>query len=945
MSSDYSKTVHLPQTPMPMKADLPKREPLMLEFWDKLKIYEKMLEVRRGRAKYVLHDGPPYANGHIHMGHALNKILKDMIVKSRAMSGRYSPYVPGWDCHGLPIEHQLMKDLGKDKHSVDLLDFRKKAAEFAMKWVDMQRKEFQRLGIFGDWDNPYLTLTPPYEEAILRVFRELWNKGYVYRSLKPVQWCPSCETALAEAEVEYEEKESPAVFVKFKTEVQAGKNGHPQAFPTYLVIWTTTPWTLPANVGFMVHPELDYAVVHLKPKQENWILAKPLVQDLLEGKLKLSPADYEIRNTVKGKDLAGGEGERIFPKTGDLALSRIVLSGEVSSEEGTGIVHTAPGHGELDYFVGHVQNQLPVLSPVDDKGKFSRDVAYPDLEGLFTLSKGNAKILELLQQSGALVHQEKIRHSYPHCWRCKGPVIFRATYQWFLSVEHEDLRKRLLDEIGKVQWVPAYGQNRIRGMIEQRPDWCLSRQRLWGTPIPVFYCKACNEPLINDNSLNLIEEQVGQEGSDIWFSRTAGELLRHAKPFECGKCGGKDFTKGSDILDVWFDSGSSWQAVLQGDHKTVTGALWKDELQYPASLYLEGSDQHRGWFQSSLIPSVAVRGRAPYFGVLTHGFIVDGEGKKMSKSLGNVIAPEDILKEYGADILRLWVAASDYREDIRLSKDILKGVAESYRKIRNTLRYLSGNISDFDPAKDAVPREKMPEIDRWALSRLARAIETCARSYEAYEFHRVVVAVIELCMVDGSSFYFDVLKDRLYTFKKDSLERRSAQTVLHRILESLLLLLAPVLSFTSEEVWRIGLERGQWKGESVFLSDFPEASPEWKDAALEEKWSRLRKIREKAQLSLEAARQSGLIGSSLEARVVFSQGEPSEREILRSMERDLPSILIVSQVENRNGEGALNVSVEKASGEKCRRCWRYETEVRTEGPHAGLCGRCVEALS
>ena len=922
---DYSSTVHLPKTSFPMRADLPNLEPGFIAIWEKLNIYGKIQLKNKGKKKFVLHDGPPYANGHIHIGHALNKILKDVIVKYRSLAGFDSPYVPGWDCHGLPIEHALMKELKANKHTVDILDFRKKAAAFAMKFVEIQKQEFKRLGIFGDWENPYLTLTPAYETAILKAFRELFEKGLIYRSKKPVQWCASCETALAEAEVEYEEKESPAVFIKFKSE-----NGR------FFILWTTTPWTLPANVGMMLHPDLDYSVVRIKKLNEEWILLKNLAVNLLESKLKFAPSDYEILETNPGKSFAGEKYTRIFPKSGDRDFGTAILSSEVSSEEGTGIVHIAPGHGALDYTVGHVQNKLPVLSPVNDAGKYSDEIGMDELKGLFVLSKGNQKILEMLGGGDALVYQEKIRHSYPHCWRCKNPVIFRATYQWFLNVDHENLRQKLLGEIENVNWIPAYGKNRIKGMLEQRPDWCLSRQRLWGTPIPIFYCKACGEPLDNPGAINMVEEKIGLEpdGSDAWFREKPGYFLDHIVPFKC-KCGQSDFERGHDILDVWFDSGVSHEAVLKG----------KDTLEWPASLYLEGSDQHRGWFQSSLIPSVALHGRAPYENVLTHGFIVGGDGKKMSKSIGNVVAPETILKEYGADILRLWVAASDYREDIRISKDILKGVAENYRKIRNTLRYLIGNVHGFDPAKDTVGAKDMLEIDRWALNRLVRTVEAARKAYDTYEFHRVAVAVIEFCILDCSSFYFDILKDRLYTLKKDSLERRSAQTVLHHMLSSLLPLLAPILPFTAEETWLLGREDSLWKEESVFLSDFPSLMNEWKDDGLEARWNQVRKIREKANLSLETARKDGQIGSSLEAKVILNGGEGVEKEVLKNLEKNLASVFIVSQVEIQNGSGPLEVKVVKADGKKCARCWRYEITVGEDKTHTEICLRCVGALA
>ncbi|MBI2118824.1 MAG: isoleucine--tRNA ligase [Elusimicrobia bacterium] len=943
---DYSKTVHLPKTSFSMKADLPKREPLLLEFWQKNKIYEKMVNKRMGKQKFILHDGPPYANGRIHMGHALNKILKDMIVKYKSLTNFYSPYVPGWDCHGLPIEHQLMKKLGKNKHTVDRVEFRKKAADFALDFVEIQKEEFKRLAIFGDWGKPYLTLTPPYEGVILKTFRELLAKDFIYRDKKPVLWCAACETALAEAEVEYEEKESPAIYVKFRVNLHCpdSKFSNIPINSFYIVIWTTTPWTLPANIGLMLHPKLEYEVVHIKTRGEYWLLAKNLLQNILENKLKLNSEDYEVVGCFSGEYFKAWNYNRIFPEVGNERVSKVILSEEVSSEEGTGIVHIAPGHGDVDYIQGHRLNHLPILSPVDDSGKFSEEVNHPELKGCFVLKEGNQKILEILGQSGnnSLVFQETIRHSYPHCWRCKKPVIFRATYQWFLSVKKEDLRGKMLKEIENVTWIPAYGKNRIRGMVEQRPDWCLSRQRLWGTPIPILYCKQCKNPLLEDQAIGMIEEVIGLEGSDSWFKEGANHFLQ--TEFECEKCKGKEFMQEHDILDVWFDSGVSHEAVLKGEETTFNGKSWKEELSWPADLYLEGSDQHRGWFQTSLIPSVALHGTAPYKAVLTHGFIVDGQGKKMSKSMGNVIAPEDILKDYGADILRLWVASSDYREDIRLSKDILKGVAENYRKIRNSFRYMLGNLAEFNVEKELLPESQLLEIDRWALMRLALAIETSKKAYESYEFHRVVVSLVEFCAVDGSSFYFDVLKDRLYTYGKNSIERKSAQTALYQILSSLLPLFSPILSFTCEEVWQVGLQEKLWFEETVFLTSFPENHSQWLNKELNAKWAVILKVREQANLSLEAARREGLIGSSLESKLNFSGGNELEKQILREMEKELPMIFIVSQVELDGLNGDLKIFVKKADGLKCKRCWRYDISVKEEGNFPELCNRCHEAI-
>lgn len=924
---DYSKTVLLPQPLLPMKADLSKREPEIIQFWEKNQIYLKMLEMQKGKRKYILHDGPPYANGHIHMGHALNKILKDLIVKFKSLTGHYAPYLPGWDCHGLPIEHQLMQELKKDKHSIDQLEFRKKAAEFAMKFVEIQKKEFVRLGIFGDWENPYLTLARDYEETILRTFRALVEKNFIYRKLKPVLWCPHCETALAEAEVEYEEKESDSIYLLFDEAQHSNEMA---------LVWTTTPWTLPANVAIAFHPDENY-VAFVSNKLGNkkiWVAEKRLnyLSEILgEGK---------VVELAKGSQLRG----RLFLSPVRECDVPALTDRFVSMEDGTGIVHIAPGHGDIDYVAGHILNHLPILSPVEDTGKFNDEVENPELKGLFVLSQGNEKVLEILKEKNLLVHQEKIRHFYPHCWRCKNPVIFRATHQWFLSVDQEKLRERLLAEIENVQWVPDYGKNRIKSMIEQRPDWCISRQRLWGTPIPIFYCADCGQPLLEPQALNMVEEAIGLDGSDIWFKEEPEYFLKNLKPFQC-KCGNKKFVKETDILDVWFDSGVSHEAVLKGERKSLTGEIWKEALAWPADLYLEGSDQHRGWFQVSLIPSIALHNKAPYKSVLTHGFIVDGEGKKMSKSQGNVIAPEEVLKNYGADILRLWVAAQDFREDIRISPDILKGIAENYKKIRNTFRFLIGNLYDFNFKTDQQPIAKMLAVDRWALSELFEFTENCKKDYEEFEFHRVIARGVEFCAVDCSSFYFDMLKDRLYTFKRDFSERKSAQTVLYFILSYLLKIFSPILSFTCEEVWQIGKAGGHWQEESVFLSSFPQPPEEWQDKKLKEDWEEILAVREKVYLSLESARKAGRIGSSLDAKVILAGGNDRQKKVLKSLARELPSIFIVSQVEIDSGNESVNVRVEKASGEKCLRCWRYDETVNKNGNHPGLCSRCIGMLS
>ncbi len=736
---DYSKTVNLPQTNFQMKANLPAREPVFQKEWDDKKIYHKMREKNSGRPVFVLHDGPPYANGHIHLGTSLNKILKDIIIKHKAMSGFDAPYTPGWDCHGLPIEQQCLKDMKLDKHKVERVAFRKQAAAFAKKFIDIQRNEFKRLGVLGDWEKPYLTLDPKYEGAIAGVFGRLAKEGYIFRQKKPVYWCPTCETALADAEVEYANHISHSVYVKFKvvsSPVKLEKD-------TSVLIWTTTPWTLPANVALAFHPESDYVNAELKGSdgsRELLVLSKKLLPVVAE---KIGASEYKILSGFGGKDLEG-----IICKNPLVEReSKGVLADYVTLEDGTGVVHIAPGHGQEDYAVG-LKYKLDIISPVNDRGIFTDEV--PEFKG-HKVFAANPLIVEKLKGLGALLFDEKFEHSYPHCWRCKKAVIFRATPQWFMSVEHNNLRARLLEAAGKVSWVPAYGQNRMTGMLETRPDWCLSRQRLWGVPIPIFYCTECGEPVVDDKIISHIASLFSEKGADIWFEKTAEELLAGHNP-QCSKCSGKTFRKEEDILDVWFDSGVSSEAVL------ASGNF--DSLRLPADMYLEGSDQHRGWFQTSLMPAVALRGQAPYKTVLTHGFVVDGEGKKMSKSVGNVILPGEIIEKYGADILRLWVSTSDYREDIRISQEILKGLIDSYRKIRNTLRFLMGNIYGLND-QTRLPLAQMRQIDRFALSRLQDLIKEVSAAYETYEFHKAAGSINNFCTVFLSGFFLDALKDAL----------------------------------------------------------------------------------------------------------------------------------------------------------------------------------------
>ncbi|GAB4486734.1 MAG: isoleucine--tRNA ligase [Thermodesulfovibrionales bacterium] len=921
MAKDYKDTLNLPQTEFPMKANLGQREPETLRAWDEKGIYRKIQEKNRGGTPYILHDGPPYANGHIHMGHALNKVLKDIIVKYKSMLGHYAPYVPGWDCHGLPIELQVDKNLGDRKDSVDIIEKRKLCKEYAAGFVDVQRDEFRRLGVFGDWEKPYLTMTYDYEAAIVREFNAFVKKGYVQKRKKPVHWCPSCVTALAEAEVEYADKESPSVFVKFHLD-----NANVEKFlpglrgrQVSVLIWTTTPWTLPANRALAFHPDFEYAAVE---QDGEVVIVAEGRREALGERVGLSGA---VVAKVSGRDLEGMEAHHPFLDR----TSRAVLADFVSLEEGTGIVHIAPGHGEDDYEVG-LKYGLDIYAPVDDGGRFTKHAG--DLQGQFVF-KANAAIIQNLKDKQKLIKEETITHSYPHCWRCKKAVIFRATEQWFISVEHEGLRKRCLDEIDRVSWVPKWGRERIHAMVSNRPDWCVSRQRSWGVPITIITCTECGESVRDDRVLDTVVDLVRQHGADVWFQKDVKELLPPGHT--CAQCGSASFAKETDILDVWFDSGVSHAAVIEQD----------DRLTWPADLYLEGSDQHRGWFQSSLLASVGTRGRAPYNTVLTHGFVVDGSGKKMSKSLGNVIAPQEIIKANGAEILRIWVSAEDYRDDIRISKEILNRLTEAYRKIRNTCRFLLGNVSDFD-SRDA--SADLQEIDRWAMARLQALVRKVTDAYENYNFHEVFHAVHNFCVVDMSSIYLDILKDRLYTAKTDGRERRASQWVFVQILSTLTRLMAPVLSFTAEEVWSYvaAISGGP---ESVFLADFPKPDARFIDPALEERWKRLLALRDDVNKALEIKRAEKFIGNPLEARVKIRVPD-ADRSLVEEYRTFLPMFFIVSQVElsDTQLDGAhegtampgLQVVVERAPGRKCQRCWNWSETVGTFQDHPEICDRC-----
>jgi isoleucyl-tRNA synthetase len=926
---DYSKTLNLPTTDFPMRANLPNKEPEFLKFWEENKLYEQKLEQHAGHKKFVLHDGPPYANGKIHMGTALNKILKDIVIKYKFAQGFDTPYVPGWDTHGMPIEHAAIKNLGLDRSKLDTLVLRNECKNYALKWLDEQRNDFKRLGVIGDWEHPYVTLTHDFEATQIKVFGEMAKKGYIYKGKKAVYWCPSCETALAEAEIEYGEEKSPAIFVKFPLIKDNGKL--PEAAkgkPVYVVIWTTTPWTLPANVAIALHPDFEYAWVECEG--EVLFMAK----DMLEQVGKTCHKDLShIIGTCKGKDMEYAECKHPF-KTID-RKSLIVLADYVTLDAGTGCVHTAPGHGTDDFETG-LRYKLPIISPVDKQGKLYGPEA-AQFAGMFVFD-ANIPVLKYLAEIGMLFGKESIRHQYAHCWRCKNPIIYRATEQWFASVD--GFRDAALNAIAnEVKWIPSWGESRIHNMVAERHDWCISRQRVWGVPIPIFYCEKCGEHLVNDETINAVSELFAKEGSDAWWAHTAEEIL--PKGTKCPKCGHDHFRKEKDIMDVWFDSGSSHFAVAQK----------RKELCWPVDMYLEGSDQHRGWFQSSLLTSVAVTGHAPYKAVLTHGYVVDGDGRKMSKSLGNTVAPQDVIKQYGADIVRLWAASSDYKADIRISKVILKQLAEVYRKIRNTMRFILGNTSDFDYATDKVEFKDMPELDQWALMHLQLLKKEVKAAYEAYDFHVLYHAIHNFCAVEMSSFYLDIIKDRLYVSKANDKARRSAQTVMYEVLMDLEVMLTPILSFTTEEVWQY-MKKPANAPLSVQMLPWPEVKEEYINAEQEAKWDNFIAIRSEITKVLEGARREKKIGNSLDAQVeLYADGEALK--ILKSVEKDLPTLLIVSQAKLLEGaaQGAeatgredLKVTVKPAAGHKCERCWIYSDTVGTDPEHPTLCARCAAVV-
>ncbi len=930
MPQDYNKTLNLPETDFPMRGNLPKREPDALKKWDEERLYYKMIEKNKGKPSYILHDGPPYANGDIHLGTALNKVLKDIIVKYKNMSGYCSPYVPGWDTHGLPIELKAMKAIGVENGAIPPIELRKHCKDFALSFVENQKNQFKRLGVLGDFDDPYLTLKPEFEARQVKIFGEMAKKGYIYKGLKPVYWCPECQTALAEAEIEYSDDPCFSIYVKFKVTDDKGMFTALgiDLDKTYFVIWTTTTWTLPGNMAICLGPEYDYCIV--KANGENYVMAEYLVPEVMA---KAGITEYETVGRFTGAQLEGCKTEHPFMGR----PSPIIVGSHVTLESGTGCVHTAPGYGVDDFEVCKNYDDVGIVVGVDGKGVLTKDSGM--FEGL-TTDEANKAIGKHLVETGAMFATERIVHQYPHCWRCKSPILFRATEQWFCSIN--DFKDEAVKAIEEVNWIPGWGEERIKGMVRDRSDWCISRQRTWGVPIPIIYCNDCGKPVVTEETINAISELFRKEGSDAWYTHDLTEIIPENVRCECG-CG--SFTKEMDIMDVWFDSGVTHAAVLEE----------RDNLRSPADLYLEGADQYRGWFQSSLLTSVVCNGHAPYKSVCTHGWVVDGQGKTMHKSLGNGIEPAEITDKYGADILRLWVASSDYHSDIRISKDILGQLSDAYKKIRNTARFILGNLSNqggFDIDRDGVSDDKLYEIDKWALLKLDELIDKVNTAYEAFDYHIVFHAIHNFCVIDMSNFYLDILKDRLYCERPDSVERRAAQTVIYRILSAIARLVAPILSFTADEIWSYMPHSSEDNAESIFLNDMPKKSGLTPTAEFSKKWNLIAAIREDAKKALEIKRADKVIGASLEADVhIFADGELYSD--ICAIKEELPALMIVSKVEvfegvdsgeyNGDLEG-VSFTVSKAGGGKCERCWVYSDYVGKNAEHPTLCERCCNVV-
>lgn len=935
MPEDFTNTLNLPKTNFAMRANLPQREPEIYKYWEEIDLYGSLQQHNAEKPLFVMHDGPPYANGDIHIGHALNKILKDFIVRMKNMTGYRMAYIHGWDTHGLPIENQMIKKHKVHPSEMDPLSFRALCAEFARENVQRQMVQIKRLGSIGDWENSYMTILPRFEAKQVKIFGAMAENGYIYKGMKPVYWCPHDETALAEAEIEYAEDPCESIYVKFALTDDQGKiYPHVGGKKVYVVIWTTTTWTLPGNVAICVGPEFEYSVVKDATRGECYIVATELVEQVCQK--------AGIENPQTLYKLRGGELEGMVCRHPFFDRpSYLIVGDHVTLDSGTGCVHTAPGHGVEDFDVARNYPFLETFVPVDDKGRMN------ELAGKFqglTTEAANGAILADLRESGALLATEKIVHTYPHCWRCKHPVLFRATEQWFCSVE--GFKDAALKAVSEVRWMPAWGEVRIGNMVRERKDWCISRQRNWGVPIPILYCERCGEHLINKDTIDRISALFEKEGSDAWYKYSAAEILGNLAV--CPKCGHTEFRKETDIMDVWFDSGSSYAYVL-------------DEMEghtFPCDLYLEGNDQYRGWFQSSLLTSVATRGCAPYKAVLTHGFVVDGEGRKMSKSLGNGVDPLDVIKEYGADVLRLWVASVDYTADARISKDILKQLSEIYRKIRNTARILLGNLgdpeTDFNPNTDMLPEEALYDIDKWALARLYRLVNRVREAYDSYEFHNILYDVHNFCAIDMSKLYIDITKDRLYVEARDSKARRSAQSAMYRILRALTLLVAPILAYTAEEIWQSLSHLDSDNPKSVSFNEMPEKGDHPALFAVEEKYNRLFDLREDVNRALEAARTDKLIGKSLDAKVtIYTNDEEIYKTLTEFGDKVLSTVFIVSQTEVVRAEipagvfsdtvFGIGVDVRAAAGERCDRCWVYAPEGEKTGD-GFICSRCLKIL-
>lgn len=925
---DYNQTLNLPKTEFPMRAGLPKREPEFLARWEANDQYKKLMEHNEGKPLFVLHDGPPYANGDIHIGHALNKTLKDFIVRYKNMTGFKSPYVPGWDTHGLPTELAARKKAGiSAETNISDLELRKICRDTALGFVDIQRESFKRLGVIGEWDNPYITLKKEFEEEQIKVFATMANKGYIYKGLKPVYWCPDCNTALAEAEIEYAEDPCHSIYVKFNVTDDLGKLTAMGAdlSKTYFVIWTTTTWTLPANVAICVGPDFEYSLI--KSGDEYYVMATDLAASAMEAK---GVSDYETLGVIRGSELEYMKTQHPFIDR----TSLVIVGDHVTLESGTGCVHTAPGHGIEDFIVCKNYPEIPIIVPVDAKGRLTEEAGM--FAGL-TTEEANKPIALHLEKIGALFALKKIEHQYPHCWRCHKPVIFRATSQWFCSVD--DFKDEAVKAAEDVKWFPEWGKDRLQSMVKERADWCISRQRKWGVPIPVVYCQDCGKEIIDNDVMMKVSKIFGEEGSDAWFAHDTDYFLPDG--FKCPHCGSdKGFDKEKDIMDVWFDSGSSHAAVCRK----------RGYLKVPADVYLEGADQYRGWFQSSLLTSVAGGNGAPYKQIITHGWTVDGEGKKMSKSLGNGIAPQEIIEKYGADILRLWVASADYHADIRISPEILKQISDNYRKLRNTARYCLSNLYDFDPDNDMVENDKLEELDKYALMKLDEVLKVSRDAFEVYDYHTAAHSLHTFCVVEMSNFYFDVLKDRLYTSAPESQTRRAAQTVLYKVLDALTLMLTPILAFTADEIWQSMPHDKSRNAQSPLFNEIPQPDFIEADADFIAKWERIHSVRYDVQKALELARNEKIIGKPLEAKVeLFAQGELYD--FLKSVEADLPEIFITSSVTVSNGEGevkgdveGLSVTVSKADGEKCERCWKFSNTVGSDAEHPTLCAHCASVM-